>query len=73
MSWAEVEGGVFLEELKESVLGTDPSPHCDSAALPTWLRALYPCKVFHPRAPNPPASAAPFGGDPRPRLYLVQN
>lgn len=62
MSWEVVEGGVFLEELKDSGLGAEPS-----------LRALYPHKEFHPRAPNPPASAGPFGGDPRLRLYLAQN
>lgn len=73
MGWEVVEGGVFLEELEDSGFGAEPSPHCDSAALPTWLRALYPPKEFHPRAPNPPASAGPCGGDPRPRLYLVQN
>lgn len=69
MSWEEVEGGVFLEELKDSGFGTDHP----TVTLPTWLRVLYPHKMFHPRAPNPPASSGSFGGDPHPRLYLVQN
>lgn len=49
MSWEEVEGGVFLEETQG--LGLIPHP---TVTLPTWLRALYPHKMFHPRAPNPP-------------------
>lgn len=66
MSWEEVEGGVFLEETQG--LGLIPHP---TVTLPTWLRALYPHKMFHPRAPNPPLE--PSGGDPHPRLCLVQN
>lgn len=74
MSWEEVEGGVFLEELKDSpCLGLLPHPTPALLLCPRGSGFYIHTKLFHPRVLNAPACAGPSGGDPHPRLYLMHN